>query len=93
MKIDRDTTSEQIQEEIQEHYIPFDMFRKVTNLDELINFIVVQSNLYSQQNGLEFQTNAKEMMVFWAYTTLWVSINYQLFKVIRDVDSLSVTRE
>ena len=58
--------AEKIIEEIQEHYTPFDMLRKVTNLDELINFTVVQSNLYSQQNGREFQTNAKEMMVFWA---------------------------
>ena len=51
-------------EEMQEHCTPFDMFRKVTNVDELINLIVVQSDLYAQQNGREFQTNAKEMMAF-----------------------------
>ena len=49
---------------MQEHCTPFDMFRKVTNLDELTNLIVVQSNLYAQQNSREFQTNAKEMMAF-----------------------------
>ena len=36
--------TEVIIEEMQEHCTPFDMFRKVTNLDELINLIVVQSN-------------------------------------------------
>ena len=35
-----------------------------TNLDKLINLIFVQSNLYAQQTGREFQTNAKEMIGF-----------------------------
>ena len=39
--------AEVIIKEIQEHCTPFDMFRKVNNLDELINLIVVQSNLYA----------------------------------------------
>ena len=41
------------------------MFRKVTNLDELKTYmIIVQSNLYAQQNDCEYQTNAKETMAF-----------------------------
>ena len=56
--------AEVITEEMQEHCIPFDMFRKATNLDELISLIVVQSNVHAQQNDREFQTNAKEMMGF-----------------------------
>ena len=60
--------TEVIIEEMQE---TFDMFWKVINLDELINLIVVQSNLYAQQNGCEFQTNAKKMMAF-------LGINYTM---------------
>ena len=56
--------AEVITDEMQEHCTPFDMFWKVTNLDELINLIVVQSNLYAQQNGREFQTNANQIMAF-----------------------------
>ena len=41
------------------------MFLKVTNLDELKTYmIIVQSNLYAQQNDCEYQTNAKETMAF-----------------------------
>ena len=41
------------------------MFRKVTNLDEPKTYmIIVQSNLYAQQNDCEYQTNAKETMAF-----------------------------
>ena len=29
-----------------------------------MDLIVVKSNLYAQQNGLEFQTNVKKMMAF-----------------------------
>ena len=61
--------AEVINEKMQENCTPFDMFRKVTNFDELINLIVVQSNLYTQQNGCEFQRNVKEMTAF-------SSINY-----------------
>ena len=61
--------AEVIIEKMQENCTPFDMFRKVTNFDELINLIVVQSNLYAQQNGCEFQRNVKEMTAF-------SSINY-----------------
>ena len=49
--------AEVIIKEMQKQCTPFDMFRT-------IYLIVVQSNLYTQQNGREFQTNAKEMMTF-----------------------------
>ena len=62
-------------EGMQEHCTHFDMFQKVTNLDELINLIVVQSNLYAQQNGREFQTNVKEIMAFLGINHI-ISINY-----------------
>ena len=41
----------------------------MTNLDELINLIFVQSKLHAQQNGRKFQTNVREMMTLF-------SINY-----------------
>ena len=57
--------TEVITKEIKEHCTPFHMFQKGTNLDEVINLIVVQSNLYAQQNGCKFQTNAKIKMAIW----------------------------
>ena len=59
---------------MQEHCTPFDMFWKVNKLNEPINLIVVQSNLYAQQNGREFQTNAQIMMTFLGMNYI-VSIN------------------
>ena len=59
---------------MQEHCTPFDMFWKVKKLNEPINLIVVQSNLYAQQNGREFQTNAQVMMTFLGINYI-VSIN------------------
>ena len=50
------------------------MFRIVTNQDELKDLIVVQNNLYGQENGREFQTNVKEMMAFLGINYM-VSIN------------------
>ena len=73
--------AEVIIEEMQEHCKPFDLFWKITDLHELINLTVVQSNLYAQQNGRQFQTNAKEMMAFLGINYI-MSTNYQLFKVI-----------
>ena len=73
--------AEVIIEEMQEHCTPFDLFWKITDLHELINLTVVQSNLYAQQNGHQFQTNAKEMMAFLGINYI-MSTNYQLFKVI-----------
>ena len=78
-------------QDMQEHCTPFDMSRKVTNLHEIINLIIVQCNLYTQQNGREFKTNAKKMMTFLGINYI-MSIN-QLFKVIGNVDSLLETRE
>ena len=43
--------------EMQEHCTLFDMFLKVTNLDEPLSLIPLQ-------NGREIQTNANNMMVF-----------------------------
>ena len=39
-------------------------FEKVVNLDVLIELLVTQSNLYSQQNGRHFITNPEEIKAF-----------------------------
>ena len=43
---------------------PLEVYEKVVNLDVLIEFLVTQSNLYSQQNGRHFITNTREMKSF-----------------------------
>ena len=40
-----------------EHYMPFDVFSAVTNLDALVKIIAGQSNFHAQQNDREFRTN------------------------------------
>ena len=47
-----------------EHHTPFDIFSAVTDIENLIKLIVVESNLYAQQKGREFQTNEQEMRAF-----------------------------
>ena len=47
-----------------EHRTPFDIFSAVTDIENLIKLIVVESNLYAQQKGREFQTNEQEMRAF-----------------------------
>ena len=44
-----------------EHHTPFDIFSAVTDIENLIKLIVVESNLYAQQKGREFQINEQEM--------------------------------
>ena len=40
-----------------EHYMPFDVFSAVTNLDALVKIIAGQNNFHAQQNDREFRTN------------------------------------
>ena len=47
-----------------EHHTPFDKFLDVTDIENLIKLFVVESNLYTQQKGREFQTNEQEMRAF-----------------------------
>ena len=41
-----------------------EVYEKVVNLDVLIELLVTQSNLYSQQNCHHFKTNPEEMKAF-----------------------------
>ena len=45
-----------------EHHTPFDIFSAVTDIEDLVK--LVESNLYAQQKGREFQTNEQEMRAF-----------------------------
>ena len=49
---------------LQENHSPYDVFTAVTNLDQLLQIIVDESNRYAQQKGREFQTNVEEMRAF-----------------------------
>ena len=39
---------------------PMEIFGEVTGLEELIEMILTQSNLYTQQNGRIFEVDIKE---------------------------------
>ena len=43
---------------------PYLIFRKTVNIDELVDILVDQSNIYATQNGQEFETNREEMLAF-----------------------------
>ena len=43
---------------------PMDIFEQVTGLDELIEMVVTQTDLYVQQNGRNFEVDTKEMNAF-----------------------------
>ena len=47
----------------------FDIYEQVINLDVLIELLVQQSNLHSQQNGRTFLANVEEMKAF-------IGVNY-----------------
>ena len=50
--------------QLKESTSPLKVYEKVVNLDVLIELLVTQSNLNSQQNGRHFITNPEEMKVF-----------------------------
>ena len=47
-----------------EHHTSFDIFSAVSDIENLIKLTVVESYLYAQQKGREFQTNEQKMRVF-----------------------------
>ena len=47
-----------------EHHTPFDIFSTVTDIENLFKLTVVESNLYAQQKGKEFQINEQKMRAF-----------------------------
>ena len=53
------------------HHIPFHAFSAVTNLDGVYKFLNDESNLYAQENGIEFHTIKQEMRAF-------LGINYRI---------------
>ena len=52
-----------------ESALAIDIYEQVINLDVLMALLVQQTNLYLQQNGRNFITNAKEMKAF-------IGVNY-----------------
>ena len=50
--------------QLKESASPLEVYEKVVNLDVLIELLVTQSNLYSQQNGRHFITDPEEMKTF-----------------------------
>ena len=49
--------------QLKESASPLEVYEKVVNLDVLIELLVTQSDLYSQQNSHHFITNPEEMKV------------------------------
>ena len=56
--------AEVITDPLPEHHTPFDIFLAVPDIENPIKLTVVESNLYAQQKGREFQTNEQEMRAF-----------------------------
>ena len=54
----------EVYHQLKENTSPLDVYEKVVNLDDLIELLVTQSNLYSQQNGRHFKTNPEEKKAF-----------------------------
>ena len=54
----------EIRPEFTKNAPPMEIFEKVSGLDELIEMIVTQSDLYTQQNGRIFEFDTKEMKAF-----------------------------
>ena len=83
--------AELIIEEMQEHCTPFNMFQKVTNLDEL-KLDCCTKQLVPTTQWLWISNKYERNDGFFGHK-LWASNNYQLFKVIENVDSLSEMKE
>ena len=54
----------EIQPNLNETVSPIEIFSLVTGLEELLELIVEQSNLYAHQNGRNFTVTKKELKVF-----------------------------
>ena len=54
----------EVYHQLKENTSPLDVYEKVVNLNDLIELLVTQSNLYSQQNGRHFKTNPEEKKAF-----------------------------
>ena len=54
--------TEVIIDPLPEHHTSFDVFSAVTDIENLIKLIVIESN--AQQKGRRFQTNEQEMRAF-----------------------------
>ena len=54
----------EVYHQLKENTSPLDVYEKVVNLDDLIELLVTQSNLYSQQNGRHFKTSPEEKKAF-----------------------------
>ena len=54
----------EIQPNLNETVSPIEIFSLVTGLEELIESIVEQSNLYAHQNGINFTVTKEELKAF-----------------------------
>ena len=54
----------EIQPNLNETVSPIEIFSLVTGLEELLELIVEQSNLYAHQNGRNFTVTKKELKAF-----------------------------
>ena len=54
----------EVYHQLKENTSPLDVYEKVVNLNDLIELLVTQSNLCSQQNGRHFKTNPEEKKAF-----------------------------
>ena len=72
------------------HHTPTDVFSAVTN--RYTKPLIMQSNLYAQQNGRVFQTNEKEIKAFLESAMWWLLINYQVSQVAGNGGSAVVNR-
>ena len=66
----------EIQPNLNETVSLIEIFSLVTGLEELLELIVEQSNLYAHQNGRNFTVTKEELKVFLGITSLWQSISY-----------------
>ena len=54
----------EVSHQLKKSTLPLDVYEKAVNLDVLIEVLVTQSNLYSQQNGRHFITHPEEKKAF-----------------------------
>ena len=58
------TKQEEFQSNLNETVSPIEIFSLVTGLEELLELIVEQSNLYAHQNGRNFTVTKEELKAF-----------------------------
>ena len=65
----------EIQPNLNETVSPIEIFSLVTGLEELLELIVKQSNLYAHQNGRNFIVTKEEMKAFFGINVVMAISN------------------